>query len=334
MVSIIVPVYNRVSSIQRCVQSIINQNFQDIEVLLIDDGSTDDSGAICDELAMQDVRIRVFHKENGGVSSARNLGLEAAKGEYILFCDSDDWVEPQWCEKLLAEVTEESLPICNYYRCNEESQSKNKPKKCANIPCNIDVEQFYEMNAAELLGIPWNKLFDREKIEEHHIRFRDGLSLGEDLLFVLQYLKTGIRTISFINEPLYHYSVSGTDSLSQKYYPNLEEIYKIQFQCIEETLRFLGSFERNESAFWHSYFYAIERTFDNNLSSQNTEKWVQKHKKNCILFHSEQFQTAARFMSKRDMNIVSFLGLRTGSYTIYRWSMIFAQRISRILHRR
>ena len=101
MISVIVPVYNRKETLERCVQSLRGQTYPDLEIILVDDGSTDGSGALCNALAREDVRIRVIHKENGGVSSARNAGIEAAKGEYLMFTDSDDYAEAQMAEKLL-----------------------------------------------------------------------------------------------------------------------------------------------------------------------------------------------------------------------------------------
>ena len=104
MISVIVPVYNRKETLERCVQSLRGQTYSDLEIILVDDGSTDGSGALCNALAREDVRIRVIHKENGGVSSARNAGMEAAKGEYLMFTDSDDYAEAQMAEKLLEGI--------------------------------------------------------------------------------------------------------------------------------------------------------------------------------------------------------------------------------------
>ena len=98
MISVIVPVYNSITTLERCVRSLCAQTFEDLEIILVDDGSTDGSGALCSALSREDARIRVIRKENGGVSSARNAGIEAAKGEYLMFSDSDDYVEPDMAE--------------------------------------------------------------------------------------------------------------------------------------------------------------------------------------------------------------------------------------------
>lgn len=114
MLSVIVPVYNAEKYLRRCVESILNQTFSDLELLLINDGSTDNSGAICDEYAEKDSRIQVFHKTNGGVSSTRNMGLVLAQGEWVTFVDADDWIETDTFEKVCKRLQEENADICLY----------------------------------------------------------------------------------------------------------------------------------------------------------------------------------------------------------------------------
>ena len=129
LISIIVPVYNTEKYLDRCIQSILSQTYTDFELLLIDDGSTDSSGVICDKYAEQDSRVRVFHKENGGVSSARNIGLDNANGVWITFCDSDDWVYPYWLENY--GITNNSIYdlICQGIECSNKLSHSNKSNK-------------------------------------------------------------------------------------------------------------------------------------------------------------------------------------------------------------
>ena len=112
LVSIIVPVYNAERYLHRCIDSVLAQTYTNFELLLINDGSKDNSGEICDKYAVKDSRIRVFHKENGGVSSARNMGIDEAKGEWLSFIDSDDWIEPTMYEKMLQELIGNNADIC------------------------------------------------------------------------------------------------------------------------------------------------------------------------------------------------------------------------------
>ena len=116
VVSIIVPVYNTEKFLHRCIDSILTQTYTDFELLLIDDGSKDSSGTICDEYAAKDVRVRVFHKENGGVSSARNMGLDNARGEWITFVDSDDWIDDNYLEALYGAciVSGSDIVFCGF----------------------------------------------------------------------------------------------------------------------------------------------------------------------------------------------------------------------------
>ena len=130
LVSIIVPVYNIMEYLPRCVESLRNQTYETIEILLVDDGSTDGTGALCDRLAAEDSRIRVFHKENGGSSSARNLGIAQAKGEYLGFVDSDDYVEPDMYERLYYAVEQNGLPIAQTGRDEIDKDGNILPNIC------------------------------------------------------------------------------------------------------------------------------------------------------------------------------------------------------------
>ena len=209
MISVIVPVYNRKATLERCVQSLRGQTYSDLEIILVDDGSTDGSGALCNALAREDVRIRVIHKENGGVSSARNAGMEAAKGEYLMFTDSDDYVEPQMAEKLLEGIGEDDIAICGFHHHYQGRDIVRIPR----VPGQSGEENFLSLYGQGFMNMPWNKLYRRALAG----RFDESLSLGEDLLFNLDYLR---RTdgISVVKEALCHYiqDDTGASLSSQK----------------------------------------------------------------------------------------------------------------------
>lgn len=130
LVSVIVPVYNTVDLLSRCVNSIRRQTYRNLEILLVDDGSTDNSGALAEKMALEDKRVRVFHKENGGSSSARNLGIEKARGDFIGFVDSDDYIEPEMYERLLAVALEENLLMVQSARDEIDEQGNRMPDVC------------------------------------------------------------------------------------------------------------------------------------------------------------------------------------------------------------
>ena len=237
-ISVIVPVYNVEKYIPRCLDSLLGQTFDNIEILLVDDGSKDSSGDICDEYAARDERIKVFHKQNGGVSSARNTGLDNASGKYVMFCDPDDYAEPTWCEKL-HEAIEESggfFACCGY---NQINISKNTSRIITinsefDRPNNISLLSLYISN----LTYPvWNKIYNKELIYYNNMRYDETISIGEDLIFVLNYLKIKINDISFIPNPLYNYHTDITGSLTKaKIIPKQWELSCRIYDEIKNTL--------------------------------------------------------------------------------------------------
>lgn len=186
-ISIIVPVYNTEKYLNRCVDSILTQSFSDFELLLVNDGSTDKSGSICDDYACQDSRVRVLHKVNGGVSSARNSGLDNAKGEWIMFVDSDDWIINTQLEDLVKYPTYD-LRVNNYQLYgSDEAIGGELPDARYNgneqiYECLIE---YFSTNFKSACG----KRFKMSIIEKHSLRFENNISMGEDLIFVLDYLK-------------------------------------------------------------------------------------------------------------------------------------------------
>ncbi len=209
MVSIIVPVYKSKDTLKRCVESLLAQTVEDTEMILVDDGSPDGSGELCDKLAEGDSRIRVIHKENGGVSSARNAGIEAAKGEYLLFADSDDYVEPDMVEKLLSSIGDDDIAICGFHHHYQGRDIVRIPE----VPGQSGEENFLALYGEGFLNMPWNKLYKRELTG----CFDESLSLGEDLLFNLDYLRQA-DGIAIVKAPLCHYiqDETGASLSSQK----------------------------------------------------------------------------------------------------------------------
>ena len=219
-ISVIVPVYNTEKYLRRCVDSILAQTFTDFELLLVNDGSTDGSGMICDEYAQKDSRVRVFHKENGGVSSARNLGLDNAFGELVSFVDSDDWIENNYFATLLEGVNSD-LSICN---CKIENSNLKWDIIIENGMQNKDsIEKLFDkggFTGFAFLG-PYCKLFRKDIIDRYDIRYRKKIYNGEDSLFVLEYF-CYIDNYFGINEKLYHYwqpgnGLSGTKNLAYNF---------------------------------------------------------------------------------------------------------------------
>lgn len=201
-ISVIVPVYKAENYLHRCVDSLLAQTFTDFEVLLVDDGSPDRSGEICDEYAQKDDRVRVFHKENGGVSSARNVGIDNALGEYTIHADPDDWVEPNMLEELYKKAQEEDadMVICDFY-VNENSKQYYKSQQPTKV---IDIQIVRKDFINKLHGSTCNKLVRASCYKENNIRFNESISFCEDKLFICEILKF-INCVSYLNKAFYHY---------------------------------------------------------------------------------------------------------------------------------
>ena len=225
LVSIVIPTYNASSTIDRCINSVINQTYKNIEIIIINDGSTDYTEKIVSEYIKKDNRIKLINIKNNGVSNARNTGIKYSQGKYIIFVDSDDYISKSMIEILVkARLKYNTLAVCNY-----EIFGKNMEKVediCNDI--NTDVlsindnfyKLFYEKNA---LKTPWGKIYDSKIIKDNNINFDTDISLGEDFIFNLIYIKF-VKKICYIENQLYYYFRDNEMSLSQKYYPNMLDI--------------------------------------------------------------------------------------------------------------
>lgn len=200
-VSVIVPVYKAEKYLHRCVDSILAQTFTDFELLLVDDGSPDHSGAICDQYAAADPRVRVFHKPNGGVSSARQCGLDNAQGEYTIHADPDDWVEPDMLQELYAEArrTNADMVICDFF-----VNTKRREIVVKQQPSAVDSETVLNELFQQLHGSCWNKLVKRACYNTGNVKFPVGLNYCEDL-FVNACLLLQPLKVSYIGRAFYHY---------------------------------------------------------------------------------------------------------------------------------
>lgn len=212
-VSVIVPVYKAEKYLNRCVDSLLAQTFKDFEVLLIDDGSPDKSGEMCDEYARKDSRVRVFHKENGGVSSARQMGIDNARGEYTIHADPDDWVEPDMLEELYkkAKETGADMVICDYY-----VNIGNKQKYIKQQPSSLLHEDVLCQLFQQLHGSCCNKLVRLDCCRKYDVKFPLSLSKFEDLYVNASLLKNPMK-VEYLGEAFYHYDqTANVSSLTRK----------------------------------------------------------------------------------------------------------------------
>ena len=201
-VSVIVAVYQAEKWLRRCLDSIVNQTFLDWECILVDDGSKDRSGAICDEYAARDSRFRVIHQANQGLSVARQVGLDATKGVYVIHADPDDWVEPDWLEKLHQKITADNVDmvICDYEKIFVDGI--RYVSGCGSSVDNTDL--LMRLLQADFGSAVWNKLIRRECFIRYHVDFHPEMWCLEDLYVITRLLTNPIK-VSHLPEALYHY---------------------------------------------------------------------------------------------------------------------------------
>ena len=241
-ISVIVPVFNAEKYLQRCIDSILIQTFSDFELLLIDDGSTDSSGKICDDYAKLDSRIKVFHKPNGGVSSARNLGLDQAKGEYITFVDSDDRLTDKSFNIFNSKINADFI-VTSYTEYNGVLKQIQISDTNSFLYGDKMIEFLKKNINTTTIKTPWGKFFKNKLI---NIRFDDKIICGEDFLFVLTYLKK-VDSIFIVCDSSYIYSVQEIH-FYKKYQQSIEcsayTLYNI-FNAYKQLNIIIPSFECN-----------------------------------------------------------------------------------------
>lgn len=252
--SIIIPVYNAEDYLGRCLISILEQDFSSYEVILVDDGSTDSSPMICDRFSATDPRFRTIHKKNGGVSSARNAGLDLAKGEYIMFVDSDDALLPDSLEMIFDNLAGEDLAVGGYTVYIEGTPGKEVlPRRSVSYK-GEDMNVFYEENIrrnCEMLDAPWSKIFRRKAIGD--LRFCEDLNYAEDKLFVFTFL-AGCSSAYTCSFPVYAYHVRagslGSDRKSDRHLMQLRRFIPSYAEVLEALVARYPS-NRKITALYH-----------------------------------------------------------------------------------
>lgn len=238
LVSVIVPVYNSENYLKRCVESILRQTYTDLQIILVDDGSSDRSLSICNEFAMKDERVLVVNQSNQGVSSARNRGLTETRGDYILFVDSDDYLIEDCVEKLVDAVVdgEDAVIICGYLIRDENSNIVESGEQPSNKTTDDIYDFFYNILVSRnILGSVWRTLFPVNIIKKYNIAF-PKCALAEDQIFILNTV-TKTENIKFIKDNLYVYYLNSKSSTHQKYKVNFLQDRQIYFQNILDIIK-------------------------------------------------------------------------------------------------
>lgn len=217
-ISVLIPVYNVEPFLKRCLDSVVNQTFADYEVVLVDDGSSDGSGQICDEYAHKYAFVKVYHNPNQGISATREFALQCASGEYIQFVDSDDWIELDMLEVMYKKALEENADVvgCNFF---EEYEGYNR---------EIDVayeskEQFLRAVVGDQWGVVWKLLIRKDIVILNDVHFPPKINGGEDYVFVVQILFFA-RSVTSVREAFYHYNrINAGSTISNPSYTKIKE---------------------------------------------------------------------------------------------------------------
>lgn len=234
VVSVVVAVYNCGRYLRRCLESLLSQTFGDFEVLLIDDGSSDGSGGICDEYAGKDNRFKVVHQDNRGVSAARHAGEERACGEYIIFADADDWMEPDMVGMMVECGADSNADVvgCNFFVDREKESEAYRIRFQGKDSYLHDV-------VANKWGVLWRHLIRRSLLQRHGIAFNPDFGASEDYHYMVRCLYYAEK-IAYVEECLYHYNCSNSNSISTARKESTAQWYGRATDCVEEFLEGRG----------------------------------------------------------------------------------------------
>lgn len=297
-ISIIVPIYNvKEEYFKKCMETLINQTVDDIEIILINDGSTNNSGELCDKYSKQDKRVRVFHQENQGVSVARNKGIEEAKGKWILFVDPDDWIELDLCERLLNHTKEKEYDII-IFSFEEIFLNKKVRKNWNNKKEHIFNSSEIELLQQQILdyngkfinnyfGAVWGNLFRKEFLSKYNINFPKGIVKAEDTLFNLYALEKA-QNIKYIDEVLYHYRHSDM-SACYKYNNKIDQNL---IQMLKEIEKFMIDNKKDNkleyiNSYYHKVYVSLIETLKLNYFHKDNNLGYFTNKKNFLKLINE-----------------------------------------------
>lgn len=264
LISVIIPIYNVEKFLPKCLDSVLAQSYTNFELILIDDGSSDNCGAICDEYSRNDKRIKVIHQSNKGVAKARQTGLDFASGTYVIQFDSDDWVDPNCLDELykFARKSDADMTLCDLY-INSKNRQEYSKQGYVNINAKLLLDDLINQR---LHGSLTNKLIKTSCIKNFNIRIPEELILSEDLYFCCALLRQNI-SVSYLPKAFYHYQInenSLTNSCSVKAFESkkilIEEIGKIL-----PSAKYNDFFALKKTAIWDAFFskafYSIPLTY-------------------------------------------------------------------------
>lgn len=326
--SIIIPAYNAEKTLAPCLESVRTQRYSNYEVIIVDDGSSDETSTIAQSFFQYDMRFRYFYQQNKGVSAARNFGIKHARGEFIVFLDSDDQYDKEYLQEF-DKMTSEYVDFDHFW-CGFKSFDLHGEE--VEISTYDSSRQNYVItNRSEIMNLHektldaalWNKAFRKSILDEHHILMDEKLSLGEDILFNFAYLDVSRSSIVINNKPLYRYTKAPNGTLDSKFRENLYEIYEILHSRMLAYLQNWNVSQKQMAKYYNSVLFAGERALYNTYRAESTLTKTEKKQLNRTILKSVQFQTA---LNQADCSINP---LYRYAYKIRSWNLIMLLNVMR-----
>ena len=292
--SIVIPVYNAEHTISRAIKSITSQEFDNLEIIIVNDGSTDQSFKICNELSIDNQMIRLFHRENAGVSTARNYGIEQARGKYITFLDADDYYSENFFKIITSEIEENTQLLLYGYNI-----VRNGVPMVSRLPLkeNVQFRNKYEFRETavtlisnEMINAPWNKIYLTSYIKNNKFKFPTDIDIGEDLSFNLLVIK-GINFVKVCNQTLVNYTVKKGEGLVSRFRPNRLEIRISLLEQIKGTLDYWNILSENQSM------------LDRLIVRDFMASFIDLYKKTCKLSNKEKLTFIKNVLIREDKKL-------------------------------
>ena len=309
LISVIIPVYNCENYLDKCLRSVLSQTYENLEVLLIDDGSSDSSPEICDKDSEQDARVKAFHIKNGGVSNARNFGMSQANGDYIAFVDSDDYIMTDMYEKLLSKASETNsdMVFCRYQKVSDDGSITEENHGLEEFIKEQDLSVFIVHTKNLVMGSSCRILYKKSFVDS--LKFNSDLILGEDLLFVLELL-TSTKNIAYVPNVLYNYyynnNVNYRKYVSNPRYLSSQELLAAKIAALLEKsnrcdlARYMN---------WHIYSSTVKTA----LLSENYKAVIKQIKSNRFW---QSLNNQKNYISYKKLNRLSSRRKKVGDFFI------------------
>lgn len=319
LVSVVVAIYNQENFLRDLITSICKQSYSALQIILVDDGSRDYSPEICDEYEAKDERIVVIHKENGGVSSARNAGLSVAKGKYVFVLDGDDILHEEYCAKMIAaqQANPDSFVMCGY----EEFDEKTGRVVTGRAANGKEATVVYEKSAlAELVNetfihIPWNKIYEGDIIKRCGLRYDEEVSNSEDYIFNMQYLKMkNPSELVMIPEPLYRYRKHGNTTLSGRYYEDMFDTKKNEIAVLAGLEKEWGI--AHTPGFYRRALHCLETAVINYMRPENSLPYPEKVRTCNKVMRSAEYKMYLK-KSAKEMSFVRYAVCKSGNAALF-----------------